>query len=479
MIASAPNFYAEWRERSGLAPRFREDASPPPERLLQLVWFHQRLLRDKLVTLDGRKVQVLHPGFWSYEGGPDFRGAVLQLAGEPPRSGDVEVDVQSNGWHAHGHDRNPAFKNVALHVVWEGDSKNGLPTLSIKSVLDSSLNELLTWLGSEAAQKFPESLLGQCSAPLRGLLPEKLTELLHQAALVRLHGKAVHLQARAREAGSEQALWEGWLRALGYKHNVWPMQRLAELGPRISPASAKISPLALQARLLGIGGLLPNELTRQQASTDDYLRRLWDFWWREREGFSDCVMPRAVWHFHGLRPANHPQRRLALAAHWLARGDLGSQLEKWCATDAEASGQPASLLAKLQIASDDFWSWHWTLRSKRLAKPQPLLGSTRVTDLAVNVILPWLWVRAGESKNQTAQRQIEQRYFTWPRAEDNAVLRLARQRLLGSASPKSMTGAAAQQGLLQIVRDFCEHSSALCSNCQFPELVRHWARIPA
>ena len=96
----------------------------------------------------------------------------LQLEGESARSGDVEVDVQSNGWHAHGHDRNDAFKNVALHVVWEGEARNGLPTLSLKSVLDSPLNELVTWLGSEAAQKFPEGLLGQCAAPLRGLLPE-------------------------------------------------------------------------------------------------------------------------------------------------------------------------------------------------------------------------------------------------------------------------------------------------------------------
>ena len=31
-----------------------------------------------------------------------------------------------------------------------------------------------------------------------------------------------------------------------------------------------------------------------------------------------------------------------------------------------------------------------------------------------------------------------------------------------------------QQGLLQVVRDFCEHSNSLCSECPFPELVRQW-----
>jgi hypothetical protein len=70
------------------------------------------------------------------------------------------------------------------------------------------------------------------------------------------------------------------------------------------------------------------------------------------------------------------------------------------------------------------------------------------------------------------QRTAEERYFAWPGAEDNAVLRLARQRLLGGASARSLPTAAIQQGLLQIVRDFCEHSNALCENCPFPELVR-------
>jgi len=94
--------------------------------------------------------------------------------------------------------------------------------------------------------------------------------------------------------------------------------------------------------------------------------------------------------------------------------------------------------------------------------------------LAVNVVLPWLWVRAVEGKNLAAQRALEHRFFAWPAAEDNAVLRLARERLLGGAPPRALPGAAAQQGLMQMVRDFCEHSNALCESCKLPELVRDW-----
>jgi len=73
-------------------------------------------------------------------------------------------------------------------------------------------------------------------------------------------------------------------------------------------------PLAVQARLFGISGLLPVELSRSQAGADNYVRRVWDLWWRERDEFCDCILPRVPWRSHGLRPANHPQRRLALAS---------------------------------------------------------------------------------------------------------------------------------------------------------------------
>ncbi len=420
-------------------------------------------------------MRVLHPGFQSFEGGPDFRGAVIQIGSAPAQSGDVEVDIRSHGWRAHGHDRNPTFRNVILHVIWDGErpAAGTPPTLLLRSVLDAPLGELSLWLGDKAAAPMPEQLRGRCSAPLSELSAPQLMELLHQAAYVRLQGKAAHFQARARHVGWEQSLWEGLFRALGYKRNVWPMQHLGELRARWHTPRA--TSLALQARLLGISGLLPVELSRSQASADTYVRQVWDQWWRERDEFSDCILPREVWHFNGLRPANHPQRRLALASRWSQAGDLAAKLERWCLRKIPDNLLEGSLLEALKVENDDFWSWHYTIRSARLKKAQPLLGLSRVTDLAINVILPWLWIRAMEGKNAAVQRAVEGRYFTWPAAEDNSVLRLARQRLLRGATARALPNAAAQQGLMQMVRDFCDHSNALCDNCQLPKLVQEWA----
>jgi len=484
----AENFYADWRLRCGAANVLRDENDSPPERLLQAVWQHQRLRRDQLMTADERAIRVLHPGFASAEGGPDFRGAVIRIGDDAPRSGDVEVDLRASGWHAHGHDRNPNFRNVILHVVWDdvgvhasacrdGREPNKLklelqpspPRLAISDKLDAPFAELDLWLETESPRALPENLRGRCSPALRGLNGPRVTELLRAAARVRFQAKAAQFHARARHVGWEQALWEGLFRALGYKHNVWPMQNLAESRLRWSRDAGSV--FVLQARLLGISGLLPAELTRAQKSTDSYLRRVWDCWWREREEFSDCILPRAVWKFHGLRPANHPQRRLALASHWLASEDLIGKLENWSAAELPDDTLAGSLHEILQVGRDEFWSWHWTFRSARLKKPQPLLGTARITDLAVNVVLPWLWIRAAESKNEKLQQVIEHRYVAWPRAGDNSVLKLARQRLLGGPSSRALHSAAAQQGLMQIVRDFCEHSNAVCESCRFPELL--------
>ncbi|MBI3877619.1 MAG: DUF2851 family protein [Verrucomicrobia bacterium] len=483
MSNHSPNFYSRWRAER-VAAALREGTVPqsetPPERLLQAIWQHQRIARDRLRTLDGQPVRVLHPGFWNHEAGPDFRGAVVRIGAEPPRSGDVEVDLEPSAWRSHGHNENPAYKQIILHVVWDGAAAHdaALPTVALKSVLDAPLEELASSLAGTSAQELPAGLAGQCSAPLKELSDERRDEVLQQAALVRLQVKASQLGARAKSAGWEQALWEGLFAALGYKHNVWPMRWLAEWLPQLGaiPRSGTLPVRSLQAKLLGLGGLLPVELPRNQKGAETYLRGLWDEWWRERERLSDGVLPRAAWRFNGLRPANQPQRRLALAAHWLADGSFFTRLEKWFLSTNEDEPLALSLLEVLSIERDEFWSWHWTFNSARMPKPQLLLGAARVGDLAVNVILPWFWMRAAAGGNESLRDHVERRYLAWPAGEDNAVLRLARQRLLGGAGRRVLRTAAAQQGLLQIVRDFCDHSNAVCTDCRFPDLVRSLSR---
>ena len=103
-------------------------------------------------------------------------------------------------------------------------------------------------------------------------------------------------------------------------------------------------------------------------------------------------------------------------------------------------------VTRLQVETDDFWAWHWTLRSKAFKSPKPLLGASRVADLAMNVAIPWLWTRAIEGKNEAVRQTLEDLYFHWPAAADNSLLKLARQRLLGGGGSGLFTCAAHNKG---------------------------------
>lgn len=464
-----------WRHRGGQL-RDQDSGSAPPERLMQAIWRHQRLQRNQLVTAQGDPLLVLHPGFWNRESGPDFRRAVIQLGAHSPVSGDVEVDQTARQWTGHHHDQNPAYRQVILRVVWDEGDAGPCPVLAIKNRLDAPLGELELWLCGENSELLPASFQGQCRPCLAQTDSSRLEEIMRQAARARFVSKARELQARARQTGWEQTLWEGLFRGLGYKHNGWPMKRLAELLPHIRELDAcrRQSPMAWQARLLGLAGFLRRESPVSSPSSELYLAQIWDHWWRVQSELADFLLPSACWRLHGLRPANHPHRRLALAAHWLASGRLELDLEEWF-QKPHPLPQHLSLLAQLLVPdTDPFWSRHWTLRSRACRQPQSLLGQPRITDLAMNTILPWFWIRAESAGNLSLRQWAEDLFFSWPAAEDNSVLRLARLRLLGSSRRNLFTRASQQQGLMQIVHDFCEQTNALCQDCPFP---RHLAGL--
>ena len=470
------DFYDRVRRHSGQSETVREDAAPP-ERWMQQIWRHQRIHRDRLQTLDGRTVQVLHPGFWNREAGPDFRDAVIRIGEEPARLGDVELDRSVGGWRSHHHEGNPAYERVILHVVWTAPAAAlAPPVLALRPVLDAPLGELSAWIETEAPRLLPGNLPGSCCAPLRELPPEAFVEIVAQAAQVRLRLRAQEFAVRAREAGWDQSLWEGLVSALGYKHNVWPMRRLAELTGQDAEIPAvptfEDSIAHWEARLLGIAGLLPPDLPRGDARLA--VRRLWDLWWRERQSWEDRTLPAFLWKTGGVRPANHPQRRIILAARWRAVGSPAAALEAWLGEPGTRTALVSRLRNVLTPPSvpGDYWLRHATLRSRASPRPMPLLGSSRLAELALNVVLPWLHARASAGDNHQAMAEIERRYFLWPPAGDNARLRLARQRLFGGDPGPAFHTGACQQGLHQILRDFCQHAGPLCDACRFPDLVR-------
>ena len=92
------------------------------EQLLQYTWKHKMLPLAGLVTTDGREVEVIDPGLQNRNAGPDFFNAKVKIGGAL-WVGNVEIHNRSNDWYLHGHDSDPRYDNVVLHICETIDGK--------------------------------------------------------------------------------------------------------------------------------------------------------------------------------------------------------------------------------------------------------------------------------------------------------------------------------------------------------------------
>ena len=220
------------------------------ERFLQAVWNEQRL-RAPLHTVDGRPLSVVTPGTWNLGPGPDFSQATLLLAGTPV-TGDVEIHHAVGDWHQHGHDRDPLYRNVVLHVVWQArpeDLRPELPPcLSLRELIDRPWPILSGELQMDDYPYARQVAPGGCARELAAQPDDRLRLLLQVAGLARFAEKSNRLRRDIVAKGADQTLHEAFFDALGYRANRLPFRRLAE-------AVAQIADKLMKAA--GIDGTVP------------------------------------------------------------------------------------------------------------------------------------------------------------------------------------------------------------------------------
>src|SRR3982750_2777386 len=84
------------------------------EKLLQYIWQFQYFNTSTLQTTTGEPLQIILPGNWNTNQGPDFLEAQVRI-GNTLMAGSVELHVRSSQWADHGHGLDPNYNNVILH----------------------------------------------------------------------------------------------------------------------------------------------------------------------------------------------------------------------------------------------------------------------------------------------------------------------------------------------------------------------------
>lgn len=111
------------------------------EQLLQFIWRFQYYNHRKLTSAKGESIHVISPGTYNTNQGPDFFNAKIRIA-QTLWVGNVELHLCTSGWKKHGHDGDPNYSNVILHVVWEDDeaeNNHSVPVLELKTRISKIL----------------------------------------------------------------------------------------------------------------------------------------------------------------------------------------------------------------------------------------------------------------------------------------------------------------------------------------------------
>ena len=436
----------------------------PPELELQSLWFSGTFGRDFRSTC-GKTVRVAQFGHWNHGAGPDFTETAVILDGET-LAGDIELDPEAADWERHGHGANPEFNRVILHVFpaeTAGGPKFFTQTEDHRNVVQVELDlAAITQIAPRHGSP-PEAKLGRCFAPLREMEPQRLESLLTAAAQFRMQQKAERLAATAELHGRDEAIFQGVAEALGYRPNKLPMRVLAQRFPLRDLLA--LSPAECEARWFGVAGFLTGQpFEAADSDTRAYLRELWDHWWKVRDSLTS--LPELTWKLSGIRPANHPQRRIGAMAAFITRWPRFAKF----VPGPNQSPQPnwpkrlRELLAKLE---HPYWSHHFTLRSKPRDKPMALIGKDRISDILGNIVFPLAVIDHPGQWDQFTQL---------PKSVDNEKLRRGRIRLFGEGSGRdsAIERFYQQQAVLQIYEDFCLEDLSECEDCPFPEQLAQW-----
>ena len=86
------------------------------EELVQKIWARGDFRRTDLQTQEGADLEILDLGNWNRLAGPDFKNVRIRVDGHL-LNGDAELHFFESDWTAHGHEGDPAFANVILHIL--------------------------------------------------------------------------------------------------------------------------------------------------------------------------------------------------------------------------------------------------------------------------------------------------------------------------------------------------------------------------
>lgn len=382
-------------------------------------------------------VQVLQPGSFNANQGPDFSTARIRI-GNTLWIGNVELHIKSSDWNRHGHTADQHYQSVILHVVWENDTTvNEVPVLVLHGRVPLRLLEKYQALQMQLHPIPCESLM----QPVPVLIWQSWRDRL---LLERLQRKQQHIQQLLlrNRYNWEETCWWLLARNFGMKVNADAFEAIAQSLPLSILARQKHSLLQLEALLMGQAGML----SKQYA--DEYPRQLQ----AEYKMLALKYQLRPVLfplHLLRMRPVNFPTIRLAQLAALLHR-------QNHLFAFFRETGQPEQLHRLLSVEASSYWHTHYLFDEPSIAC-EKRVGATLVHSIVINTLGPLLFAYGQYRSNHRLQEKAID-WLNQSLPENNKVVRACTP--LGFPAKD----AGDTQALLEMQAEYCSRQRCLeCS----------------
>jgi hypothetical protein len=443
------------------------------ERHIQAIWFDQKNLLP-LYTSEGELIEVISPGIWNTEAGPDFLKAHLRI-GHKEYKGDIELHLEEGSWYTHGHHLDERYNQVILHISFQRSvsieivkvSGGLVPAVVLEDRLNIPLEEIL---GSMDLELYPHKHFaeaGQCAHALFLQLAEnEVQTFFKSAAYWRLEKKSEYLKSRIENPRLQ--LIAGIVMALGYKHNA---EAFLDLFLYLF-SYRDLSEKELLAIAMGCCGFFDGRQSSHWEKSPHYLL-LRDLWYQKQAS----NLHQTQLKLDHIRPLNHPIRRLVYLTKLLVDGRLdvlwNKMLNHWLEESANLSSDKdcrkmhRNLMQLIPAYQDHYWNTHFIFEPEGRHKNLSLLGDNVRSEILVNAFLPLLYVCLREMGERERMEKFKQFYQSL-KSLGTSKGRYLRQRFFANhPSANQLNHSQIEQGAYQLHKDFCLQFEASCQGCPF------------
>jgi hypothetical protein len=351
------------------------------EEFLHYLWKYRLYDSEKLVDNDGNRIIVVHQGEYNRDSGPDFFNSRIIISGTE-WAGNVEIHSKASHFDLHGHQTDPAFNNVILHVVAENDKKvfnaKGEELLTVKLKFDPILYEKYISLVNNP-------YVIACQDDVNKIDNIYVRNWLNALVIERLQCKSELILKIFEQTGNDwdETFYRLLSRYFGFRVNTEPFEMLATALPFKVLRKHADNIFQLEALLFGTAGMLEEGLFKE-ALADKYYKDLIKEYRILSAKYSLQPIHGWLWKFSRLRPSNFPTIRISQLAAMLsvAGGIFSRVLEE---TDL------IRLKELLEVSASEYWDDHFVFGKK--SKRNPKNTGTLASDiLLINAVAPIMFV---------------------------------------------------------------------------------------